>query len=340
MNNPGSAAFTEQNVDIQKLRSFIATINKGYMNNWYHNFMHAVDVTHTVFRYMTLMQAEVLFTMMEQFSVLVASISHDIGHIGLNNGFLVEVQHELAIRYNDKSPLENLHCCKLFEILGQPSVNVYGCASPEQFREARKMIIEVILHTDITQHPAMVKELELLYEMNTKVFDGTIKAVTEKETEVLTTTENKKLTAKVLLHAADTSNPTKPWEIAKAWAWRVLDEYAEQGDQEKRIGIPVQMLNDRDKVNRPNSQIGFIEFIITPLVAAEVKIFPTWYETSVLLEENLYGWEQMWIKDSNPNEAEKEKVKERVSKLVLKLNNKAYTSQKNAQATDLPKRRR
>ena len=28
----------------------------------------------------------------------------------------------------------------------------------------------------------------------------------------------------------------------------------QQGDMEKEKGIPVQMLNDRDKVNRPNSQ--------------------------------------------------------------------------------------
>merc|ERR1712203_835284 len=99
------------------------------------------------------------------------------------------------------------------------------------------------------------------------------------------------------------------------------DEYANQGDKEKKLGIPVQVLNDRDKVNRPNSQIGFIEFIITPLVVAEVKIFPSWREASMMLESDLHNWEQLWIEESNPSEVEREKVKERVQKIGMALGN-------------------
>lgn len=323
MNNPGSCAFTEHNVDIKKLRLFVDSIAKGYMQNPYHNFMHAVDVTHTVFRYMTLAQADRFFSMLQQYSILVAALSHDIGHIGLNNGFLTEVQHELAIRYNDRSPLENLHCCKLFEHLAQAEVNIFSSVSPEQYREARKLIIEVILHTDICQHPTLVKELELLYEMHSKVFEvDTSGNLSDQEVDLLMADDHTRLIAKVVLHGADTANPTKPWNIAKAWAYRVLNEYFAQGEQEKKLGIPVQMLNDREKVNRPNSQIGFIEFIIAPLVAAEVKIFPAWFQSSALLEKNLVSWEQLWIEESDPSEAEREKVSERVQKVLRLLGNK------------------
>eukprot|EP00971_Amphidinium_carterae_P110114 2181230-Amphidinium_carterae.2 len=41
---------------------------------------------------------------------------------GVNNQYLIETAHELAIKYNDRSPLENFHCSKLFEILSQPEV--------------------------------------------------------------------------------------------------------------------------------------------------------------------------------------------------------------------------
>ena len=38
----------------------------------------------------------------------------------------------------------------------------------------------------------------------------------------------------------------------------MLEEFFIQGDKEKELCIPVQMLDDRDKVNRAFSQIGFI----------------------------------------------------------------------------------
>jgi len=323
MNNPGSCTYTEQQVDAQKLRTFIAKVADGYFQNPYHNAIHAVDVTHTVFRYMSLMQVDLLFTMLEQFALLVASLSHDVGHIGLNNAFLTEVQHELAVRYNDRSPLENMHCCKLFEILALPGQNVFDKLQVDEYKDVRKHIIDVILHTDIAKHPPMVKEFEQLYDVNSKVFEGNNStSLSAQEVEILSTPENKKLIMRAILHGADISNATKPWNVARAWAYRVLEEYANQGDQEKSLGIPVQVLNDRDKVNKPNSQIGFMEFIITPWVVAKVKVFPALFEASLLLETNLNNWENMWIQDSKPSEAEREKVKERVEKIVTNLRNR------------------
>eukprot|EP00932_Pfiesteria_piscicida_P005175 SRR837773.15084.p1 GENE.SRR837773.15084~~SRR837773.15084.p1 ORF type:complete len:481 (-),score=196.41 SRR837773.15084:113-1342(-) len=278
MNNPGSSNWTENQVDGRTMRSFVTKVAAGYQENPYHSFAHALDVSHCVFRYMLLMQAESVFSMLDQFALLVASVGHDIGHFGLSNSFLTEVQHELAVRYNDRSPLENMHCSKLFEILAEHQYNIFQNAEPQQYKDVRKTIIDAILHTDITQHPAMVKDLELLYEMNSKVFgrrliiDRSAVTLSDPEVEILSTAENKKLVLQMLLHGADISNPTKPWQIAHEWAYKILDEYATQGDQEKKLGIPVQVLNDREKVNRPNSQIGFIEFIITPFVIAEVRL--------------------------------------------------------------------
>lgn len=322
MHNRGCSEFTEENVDIKTLRSFVEIVHKGYQPNPYHNFFHAVDVLHTVYRYFDLMAAEHLFLMVEQFAILVSALCHDLGHIGLNNPYLIETQHELAIQYNDRSPLENLHCCKLFEILTRPTLNVFSSVTQTQFRDVRKMMISIILHTDIAKHPAMVKELENLYEMNSKVFEASSKDYTKEEIELLTTSANKTLLAELALHAADISNPTKPFEISKAWAWRVLDECFAQGDQERQQGIPLQMLNDRNKVNKPFSQIGFIEFIITPLVVAEVKLFPSLYEISVLLEENSHKWERAWVEESTPDEAAREGAAARIQNIVTLLDNK------------------
>merc|ERR1719456_1227491 len=110
------------------------------------------------------------------------------------------------------------------------------------------------------------------------------------ETEIFRTPENKKMVLNLLLHSADISNPCKPWRICMTWAKSVLEEFFNQGDQEKKLGITVQMLNDRDKVNRPTSQIGFIEFIVAPFIIGQVKLFPGLYEFLDHVEENLREW--------------------------------------------------
>merc|ERR1719498_1356477 len=104
----------------------------------------------------------------------------------------------------------------------------------------------------------------------------------------------------LFMHSADVSNPCKPWRVCKAWALRVLEEFFVQGDREKELGIPVQMLNDRNKVQKPSSQVGFVEFIVSPLIAGQVKLFPAVCELGVNLDHNLQNWERIWLSEARP----------------------------------------
>ena len=92
----------------------------------YHCFQHAVDVCFTVFRLQQITQAGKWMSELEQYALLVAALSHDLGHFGRTNQFLVETKHELALRYNDKSPLENMHCAALFQLCRDPDKDVPG----------------------------------------------------------------------------------------------------------------------------------------------------------------------------------------------------------------------
>merc|ERR1712039_953936 len=131
----------------------------------------------------------------------------------------------------------------------------------------------------------MVKELQMLYQMNTEVFASRSEQQQSPgigsnvaEIEIFSNADTKMLVMECFLHSADVSNPCRQWEVTHAWALLCLEEFFAQGDQEKMLGIPVQFLNDRDKLNRPNSQIGFIEFMIAPLISAVIKIWPALYE--------------------------------------------------------------
>jgi len=47
-----------------------------------------------------------------------------------------------------------------------------------------------------------------------------------------------------------------------------------QSDLEKLEGLPVAPFMDRDKVTIPSAQIGFIKFILLPLVESVTELFP------------------------------------------------------------------
>merc|ERR1719163_1783395 len=107
----------------------------------------------------------------------------------------------------------------------------------------------------------------------------------------------------------------KPFPICRRWAFCVLDEFFLQGDKEKELGITVQPLNDRDKVNRPYSQIGFIEFLVSPLVIATVKVLHPIEECAEQLMRNLYHWQTEWVSttDPVPDQEEQAKVRDRIT---------------------------
>jgi len=257
------------------LVNFVEAAASGYGNPAkvpYHSWNHAVDVTHCIFRLMHICGCERFLSTHERFALVVSAVCHDIGHPGLNNPFLIETSHELAIRYNDNSPLENMHCARLFEIINQPNAAVFAHLDQKQYREVRLVCIEAILHTDNIHHFTMVKELQMLYEMNADIFDLALQMSQTQQfdfppkdiSDLFTEPDRKKLMRNLFLHFCDVSNPTKPFPICKTWAWLIIDEFFLQGDKEKEIGIAVQPLNDRSKVSRPIHKLDLLSSLLHP----------------------------------------------------------------------------
>jgi len=307
--------------------NFIKAAEAGYLvGPQYHNWCHGADTTHGVYRTFCLIDAHKnnLINSLDRFAMLISAIGHDIGHPGLNNPFLIDTRHDLAIQYNDISPLENLHCSKLFDICSHDNTNVFQKLNAEQYKDVRRVCIQTILHTDMKHHFGMVKDLQILYELNSEVFS---KRSLEGFKEIVKEDTTRILILQLILHAADVSNSAKPNVICKAWSKHVLEEFFAQGDKEKELGIPVQMLNDRDKVNKPHSQIGFIDFVVAPLVLANLKIFPQLRESGQHLVDNHTEWIEVWTKESNPSQKEVDDMKARNQK--LKANFAEILAQKN-----------
>jgi hypothetical protein len=105
-------------ISVQDLQSFILTVNANYLENSYHNFKHAVDVLQfSVYLYKISPTLNEIFRPLDIFAMLVATYCHDMGHTGCNNAYMINSQSSVAILYNDKSVLENLHCTMTFAIM-------------------------------------------------------------------------------------------------------------------------------------------------------------------------------------------------------------------------------
>lgn len=53
--------------------------------------------------------------------------------------YQINARTELAVRYNDISPLENHHCAVAFQILSLPECNIFANVDLEAFKQIRQV---------------------------------------------------------------------------------------------------------------------------------------------------------------------------------------------------------
>lgn len=202
----------ENDMKEKKLMAFLKKLETGYLkNNTYHNWKHAVDVCHTVFRFVVETQSHMYLTPLETMSLLVSAVAHDVGHPGLSNGFLIKSKHPLAIQHNDQSPLENMHCATLYEIVGQEDYDIFDGLSQNDWRTCRKIMISAILGTDMVHHFPLISKMQVFYEMHGIPLQKSIAsgACSVDSAPGMKDPANRWFMIDCFLHAADISNPVK-----------------------------------------------------------------------------------------------------------------------------------
>jgi len=85
---------------------------------------------------------------------LISGAAHDMDHPGHNNLFEVKNRSKLALLYNDTSVLESHHSASFFFMLDNSSLDcdIYSDMTTQERTEARKIIIENIMYTDMAKH--------------------------------------------------------------------------------------------------------------------------------------------------------------------------------------------
>ncbi|XP_070290065.1 high affinity cGMP-specific 3',5'-cyclic phosphodiesterase 9A isoform X2 [Salvelinus sp. IW2-2015] len=247
----------EFNMNPITLKRWLLGIQENYRSNPFHNFRHCFCVSQMMYGMINLCNLPEKMTLTDMGILMTAAVCHDLDHPGYNNTYQINARTELAVRYNDISPLENHHCAVAFQILSLPECNIFANVELEAYKQIRQAIITLILATDMARHG------EILDSFKHKVdsFD-------------FTNEEHVTCLKMVLIKCCDISNEVRPTEVAEPWVDCLLEEYFMQSDREKTEGLPVAPFMDRDKVTKPTAQIGFIKFVLIPMFETVMKLFP------------------------------------------------------------------
>ncbi|XP_050451249.1 uncharacterized protein LOC126851381 [Cataglyphis hispanica] len=245
------------NIPLPILRNFLYEVYNNYNEVPFHNFRHCFCVAQMMYAIAWAVDLPSKIGDLEVLILIVSCICHDLDHPGYNNIYQINARTELALRYNDISPLENHHCSVAFRVLEAPECNILASLDNPTYRIVREGIIRCILATDMARHNEILGQFtDIIPE-----FDYTNKA-------------HINLLSMILIKVADISNEARPMEVAEPWLDRLLQEFFKQSDAEKLEGLPVTPFMDRDKVTKPSSQVSFIGLVLLPLFEALGELLP------------------------------------------------------------------
>jgi class 3 adenylate cyclase len=279
-------------LDMKVMEKFCLSLEREYKANSYHTAVHAADVTQAVaFILVTAHNTPKLvvteetseaaselpflttpgtpfLTPLQELSLVMAAAVHDVSHPGLNNNFLIQTKSHFSRLYHDRSVNENMHLDIAFQLMEAREHDVMGMLEESNQLELRKMLIRIVLQTDMALHGDLLRKFLDVAEANegrpVKSWDDPIVAL------------------EFILHVADISNPARPDHLFFKWAEMLAEEFFSQGEKEASLGMPVTPFCNRETANIYKNQLGFIDVV----VAVSFEALSVVIEPSVLDEWN------------------------------------------------------
>ncbi|KAL0128178.1 hypothetical protein PUN28_003438 [Cardiocondyla obscurior] len=271
--------FQHFNLDVVTVWKLFTFIEEGYHStNPYHNSIHATDVTQAMHCFLQEKKIKTHLTNLEIMASLIAAVTHDLDHPGVNQPFLVATSNHLAALYQNTSVLENHHwrsaiCCLLDSgVSAQLPANVRP--------DLQRHISSLILATDIT------RQQEFLIRLRDYLNNNSLE---------MKHAEDRHFILQIALKCADISNPCRPWDISRKWSYKVCEEFFRQGDYERRLNLSVTPLCDRHTTSIPKIQVGFIKHVVTPLYIEWHRFLGDGLSVSLMkyLKTNQKKWETL-----------------------------------------------
>eukprot|EP00835_Amoeboradix_gromovi_P001812 NODE_91_length_21779_cov_0.171356.p2 type:complete len:559 gc:universal NODE_91_length_21779_cov_0.171356:405-2081(+) len=227
----------------QNVLKFFDEVELSYNENPYHNNIHACDVMYTTATFLNHKSLKQFVSDKEYLATIVASCIHDIEHPGVSNIFLIRSKDNLAMIYSDQSVLEYHHCYQGFNIATLPEHNIFEGFNEEEYFEIRKLIIDLVLATDMSKHFDFLNKFKNMCAINPNLCHE------------LHNDDNRRFILLMALKCADLSNPAKPFQIYMEWCSRIMEEFFCQGDLEKTLKLPISKFMDRQNCDIAKCQV-------------------------------------------------------------------------------------
>ncbi|GIM16339.1 hypothetical protein Vretimale_18970 [Volvox reticuliferus] len=284
----------------QLLARFMRRVEEGYRPNPYHSKTHAADVLQTF--HVIIHRGGLAPGYVDPLTLMacyLAAAVHDYEHGGLTNDYLINSSDLLALRYNDRAPLENHHLAAAFTLLKKPEYAFMSHLPKADTDRLRKMVIELVLATDMKQHFAIMSHFTTVHRLgaansvtpsllsgterrrsssnassiNSLVHGGSGCPV-EIDKIVIPLDENERiLSLQMALKCSDLGHVSASLPVHCRWVQLLEEEFFRQGDMEKLHGLSVSPLFDRCKPGITKSQIGFFDIVVIPLLNCFSRVF-------------------------------------------------------------------
>nr|CEL65232.1 TPA: 3',5'--cyclic-nucleotide phosphodiesterase,putative [Neospora caninum Liverpool] len=169
--------------------------------------------------------------------------------------------------------------------IGHPGRNnnfFVASGAPLEFKQVRANMIDLILATDMKTHFDFLSRFRNRRQAAGFNFHKVA--------------EDQWLAAEICIRASDLGHAVTEWDQHFEWASRVVTEFYLQGEEERRMGLHISPLCDReDHPSFAKCQHGFLGYVVKPLMVElgecdlSQKIIPQLMHN---LEQNMARWEE------------------------------------------------
>ena len=264
---------------------FVADTATHYSDNPFHNFSHAFKVAHQCWLFVRDEAMRGLMEDIDLLALLLAAICHDMEHPGTTNSFQVNTCSVLALRYNDTSVLESHHAAVGFSTI-QRSRLLAGLDA-EELRVLRRTFVASVLATDMASHKQLLARVAAAVATGGGEDDAAESTPAQTGRRTSTTrsvqpgggfarrqAEDRQLLVAFLLHCADLGNPLCPWSLSERNAEELQREFEAQAARERAAGLPVTVMLAASSEAKAKLELGFLDFVVTPLFVTLASIVP------------------------------------------------------------------